>query len=97
MVKIGEQKNYPTSAKTEFLEKQGDEAPLKKISKKLNQLRFGSNFKGKPKPINDQSWWKNVKPSEPKSNFLLKSGGGVETPQNQPKSQPTQIWLKFSG
>ena len=57
-----------TSAKKKFLTKKGGKDP--KIRKKLNQLRFGSNFQGKLKPINDQNF---TQPME-KSNFLQKVG-----------------------
>ena len=44
----------PPKPKPDFLAKKGVKLP--KISQKLNQLGFGSNFQGKLKPINDQSW-----------------------------------------
>ena len=86
----------PPKPKSDFLVKGGVKPP--KINQKLNQLRFGSNFQGKIKPINDQSWLqKFLAHLSQNPNFGKKCGGGVETPQNQPKTQPTRIWLKFSG
>ena len=44
----------PLSQNPIFWQKRGVKPP--KISQKLNQLGFGSNFQGKLKPINDQNW-----------------------------------------
>ena len=98
MIKVGDKNFYPTWAKIRFFGKKvggGGWKPLK-ISQKLNQLRFGSNFQDKLKSINDQSLWQTFLPHHNQNPFLAKKGGG-EKLQNQPKTQPTQIWLKFSG
>ena len=55
MIKIGDQIFTPPKLKSDFLAKSGVKST--KISQKLNQLRFSTNFQIKLKPINDESWW----------------------------------------
>ena len=97
MVKVGDKIFYPIYTKIRFFGKKGVGGKTPKISQKLNQLGFGSNFQGKLKPTNDQSWWQKFLPHLNQNLILWQKRGWVETPQNKPKSQQTRIWLKFSG
>ena len=94
MIKVSDEKFYPPKPKPDFLAQKGGKTP--QISQKLNQLGFDSNFQRKLKPINDQSWGQKMLPlPQAKTRFFAQKG--VKIPKNQPKTQPTRIWLKFSG
>ena len=59
MIEVDDKNVYSTRAKIRFFwQKEGGGGGWKhpQFSQKLNQLRFGSNFQSKLKPINDQSW-----------------------------------------
>ena len=88
-------KNFtPFKSKSNFLEKGGGKTP--KISQKLNQRRFGSNFQGKLKPINDQSWGqKMLHPPKPKPDFMHKKGS--KTPKISPKLNQLVFCSNFQG
>ena len=61
----------------------------------LNRIK--PNFQDILGPTQGQSWWeKNLPPLSQKPIFLAKKGG-VKPPKITPKTQPTRIWLKFSG
>ena len=77
--------------KTDFLaKKRGVNSP--KISQKLNQLGFGSNFQGKLKPINEQSWWQNSLPHLYQNPiFWHKKRGGVKLPKSAKNSTNSDL------
>ena len=54
MIKVGDKNFTLPKLKTYFLAKKGG-GKTPQTNTKLNQLRFGSNFQGKLKPISDQS------------------------------------------
>ena len=80
MIKIGDKNFYPTWIKIGFFGKKGAGRKPPKISQKLNQLSFGSNFQGKLNPMNDQSWQQKFLPHLYQNPIFGQKGGG-ETPK----------------
>ena len=90
MTKADDKKFYPPKPKTDFWAKRGVKPP--KINQKLNQVRFGSNFQGELKPINDQSWWKTFLPQLSQNWIFWQKGGGG----NPPKSAKNSTYLDLA-
>ena len=75
-----------------FLSRRGLKSP--KISKNSTNLDLTEIFRVSRNQSMIRVGDKKDTLPKPKLDFLAKKG--VETLQNQPKTQPSQIWLKFS-
>ena len=57
--------------------------------------RIKPNFQDNLGPIQGPSWWQKILHLQSQNPIFWQKR--VKNPQNQPKTQPTQIWLNFSG
>ena len=87
----------PPKSKYDFLAKKGGGWKPPKISQKLNQFRFGSNFQGRLNPMNDQSWQQKFSNYLYQMRFLDKKGGGGKPPKIIQKVNKLGFGSNFQG
>ena len=67
-----------------------------KIKQKINQLGFGSNFQGNPRPMKECDWGWKILPLPPHPNLNFRENGGITTP-NQSKFNHLRFASNFQG